>query len=60
MTMDDAPGAQGIAELVEVDEAAFDGFARNAGASLRSTAPKDGFGAVVRQGKRQRTRRLTA
>jgi hypothetical protein len=36
----------------------FDRFARSAGAALRSEAPEDGMRSVVRQGTRQRTRRL--
>jgi branched-chain amino acid transport system substrate-binding protein len=36
----------------------FDRFARSAGASLRSEAPKDGMTALLRQGSRQKIRRL--
>ena len=36
----------------------FDRFARRAGASLRSEAPKNAMTAIVRQGNRQKNRRL--
>ena len=56
--MKDTSGSRSQSQATDVDDSAFDAFARDAGASLRSTAPEDGFGAVVRQGNRQRTRRL--
>jgi hypothetical protein len=40
------------------NELQFDRFARSAGASLRSEAPEDGMTALVRQGNRQKSRRL--
>jgi hypothetical protein len=58
MSMKEAPGSEWKPDPDGRDENPFDSFARSAGASLRSAAPEDGLGSVVRRGNRHRTTRL--
>jgi hypothetical protein len=58
MTTKEPPSSESERDEIEPDGNLFDSFARRAGASLRSPAPEDGIGAVLRQGNRQRARRL--
>ncbi|MGZ4765706.1 MAG: hypothetical protein ACXV6M_08600 [Ilumatobacteraceae bacterium] len=58
MSTDHTPRTERAPDTDAPEVIMFDRFARSAGASLRSEAPEDGMRAVVRQGKRERTRRL--